>query len=333
MSYYTILNFEDSDPHHVAGTVHGSTDPRDVGAGAAAEGTALIYKRRAKAKSKIFDKKTMKFYACRELIDADRTGHLTMDQLNDIRTDVLKSKTVAFVIHGKPTDTDSGFATDGGQVATWAELGRLALMLLPKRSQRYNITLIMCYGGRSENAELDHEGLIPANDLRTSFAYKFFRKLCIARDVKMTAFTGAVSNDAALSHTVEREGDVLIAINKSRVMQKRLAKKAAKDLAKTQLINSGAITAQDFDQLVFAFANNPNRVPVNAVETFAKKYVKYSAYAFRQLEVIHGGRGRGNAAQYGKLVYHFEGGLLRIIARYATGHHGDNEELYSGPLL
>jgi hypothetical protein len=72
----------------------------------------------------------------------------------------------------------------------------------------------MCYAARSQQADLDHNGQIPVNELTSSFAYKFFRSICTFRSVRMTARTGAVSNDGELNHTVETEEEVSLFLEK-----------------------------------------------------------------------------------------------------------------------
>lgn len=335
MAYYVILNFEDASAAPATGLVTGSTksgDWKTLGAGAAAEGTAMVYQRRATRDSKLFDKKKVVYYPCQELIERDASGTLGRDDVALIREDCRKAKTIAFVIHGQPSDTDQGFSTTGGALCRWSDLARLAMLLLPNGSDTYRIALIMCYGARSSGAMLNHDGALPEGELKSSFAYKFFRSLCRARNIRLSAWTGAVSNDANMMHTVEQEGEVMLAIEKQSITHSRGLNKATMDQEKQELVSSGAVTNDAFGDMLQKFANQPNLAPVGPVETFAKNYVIYSPYAFLYARNKHSDKAMGNTSKYGKFVYSYAGGNAKIEARYATDNHGPNHVLFEGPL-
>jgi hypothetical protein len=325
--HYVMLNFEDTNPNAGPGKVKAVKGDRPAGIGAAAEGTLKMYRRRATAK-----KKKVVYYSCQELIARDGNGTLSRDDVKQVRKDCESAHTIGIIIHGTPTDTDQGFSTAGGAVCTWKQLAKLALLLLPVRAQTYSVALIMCYGARSADAEFDHRGAIPPDKLRSSFAYKLFRALCVARNVRMTARTGAVSTDGALDHTVETEEQVFAVIDKQKVRQLRTLNKAAMDLQKTQLLTTNNVTAQQFDVMLNKFATDPLIPPANQVERFAKDYVPYSPYVNLYVDNMYGRDRLGNRSKYGKFIYSFQGGVLTIVSRYDSGS-GPNYELYRGPLL
>ncbi|MDE3187954.1 MAG: hypothetical protein KGM96_10590 [Acidobacteriota bacterium] len=335
MAYYVMLNFEDADPNAAPGLVagiKGKDVPKAGTIGSAAAGTTKIYANRALGKSTFWKKKEVVYYPCQEILDRDIKGTLDRADLAKIRRDCQTAKTVGFVIHGTPSDTEHGFSTSGGIVCTWKQLGRLALLLLPD-GQEYNVALIMCYAARSQQADLDHNGQIPVNELKTSFAYKFFRSICVYRNIRMSARTGAVSNDNHLSHTVETEEQVFLALEKQQGMQLRNLNKATMDTQKTNLLKRKGLSAPDFDLELQKFLNNPNRVPHGEVETFAKQYMIYTPYMMGFIQNKFDQAKLGNRSKYGKLIYTFSGGVLEIIARYDTDSHGANYSLYRGALL
>ena len=338
MPHYVMLNFEDADPNAGPGlvaSVKGNNVPNVQGIGAAAAGTAKIYQNRALAKSTFFKKKTAVYYPCQEILQRDMANTLDKADLANIRNDCRSAKTVAFIIHGKPSETEHGFATSGAQLCSWKDLGRLALLLLPDGGT-YNIALIMCYGARSENAKLDHRGQISDTDLKTSFAYKFFRSICVARRVRMTARTGAVSNDSSINHTVETEEQVFLLLKQQKAMAKRTLNKATMDAQKVTVFNTSGLSKPVFDQqfnaALMQFVNNPQYVPQNALEQFAKDYIIYTPYVNQYLAAKFNPGDLGNRAKYGKLIYSYDGNNLEIIARYDTGN-GPNYQLYYGRLL
>jgi hypothetical protein len=329
VSYYTILNFEDPNPTVTAGRVKGGKDPAKFGAGAAASGTAQVYAKREKQVGKA----KMVFYPCQELIARDANGTLTKDDVKDIRKHIAASKTVVFILHGKPDDTDQGFSTTGGAVCTFRQLGRLAKLLMPERDTIYHVSLIMCYGARSANVRLNHDGMIPRDQLASSFAYKFFRELCGARNVRMVAWTGAVSNDGALKHTCENEEQVLYVDKKQEVAALQASpQKAQIEQEKTALLQRLNMSNNDFGNVLLKFMNNPNAAAVNDVERFAIRYLPYSSMRAGWMMNLY--PNRNQTSDYGKLIYEFSGGQLVITNRYgATGGVAVNTELYRGGLI
>lgn len=329
MKYYTILNFEDSNPGLVTGKLKGGSNLTKLGAGASATGTAQIYANREVS----YGKAKMVFYPCQELVAEDAAGTLTKDKLKDVRKHIEKSRTVVFVLHGTPDDTDQGFSTSGHAVCTYKQLGRLAKLLLPTRDETYRISLIMCYGARSANVRLDHDGMIPPGQLASSFAYKFFRELCGARDIRMVAWTGAVSNDGALKHTCENEEQVLYVDKKREVAQLQASsQKQDMENEKAALLKKKNMSNNDFGNVLLKFANNPNAAATNSVERFALRYVPYSSMRANWMMNLFPNRAQTDS--YGKLIYEFAGGQLAIINRYgATGGVAVNTELYRGALI
>ena len=331
MPHYVILNFEDANPTSATGAVQREVGAKPATFGAAAAGTLGVYNKRAARDSKWYKSREAASYSCLELLARDKSGTLDRADVQQIRTDCASARTIAVVIHGQPTDTDHGFSTAGASLCDWKDLGALALKLFPADTKVYNVALIMCYGARSQDAELDHRGQIPANQLKTSFAYKFFRSICIARNVRMTARTGAVSNDAALDHTVETEEQVFFVLDKQKAMAKRTLNKVQMDQQKQLLLAGGNPTPQQFDQMLANFANEPWRVPSSAAEAFAKDYIIYSAYV--NLFLQNQRTNLGNMSKYGKLIYSYNG-TLTITSRYDNGGGmGPNYAHYTGPLL
>lgn len=329
MSYYTILNFEDDYAANAAGKVKGGTNLTKLGAGAAAAGTAQVYARRAK----LTGKAKMIFFPCQELIARDAAGTLTKEEVKDVRKHIAKSRTVVFIVHGKPDDTDNGFATTGGAVCTFKQLGKLAKLLMPIRDEMYRVSLIMCYGARCANVRLNHEGALAPGDLATSFAYKFFREICVSRSVRMVAWTGAVSNDSALAHTCENEEQVLYVDKKHEVMQlQTTTQKQDIERERDQLLQRTGMSKDAFGQVLMKFANNPNAAATNDVERFALRYMPYSP--MRGTWTMNLFPNRGQTSKYGKLIYELIGSQLVITNRYGdTPGVAVNRELYRGPLI
>jgi len=332
MPHYVMLNFEDADSSApTMGKIKRYKDSTPTSVGGAADGTFKLYQRRAKKKSSFFKGKEIVYYSCQELIDRDRNHRLSRKDVSNIRSDCSKAKTIAIVIHGTPNDTEHGFATGGHTVCTWGQLGNLAMLCFPDKRKRYNVALVMCYGARSENARLDHRGMLSANDLKSSFAYKFFRYMCSGRNVRLTARTGAVSNDGALDHVVETEEQVFYVLDRQDAMQQRRTNKKDMDALKDQLLKGG-FDERAFQNMVSRFAMQPNLQPTTPEERFAKAYVIYSPLMGAYIKNRYQSGSLGNRDKIGKLIYEYNG-TLTIVARYGTTTHDPNCLLYSGPLL
>jgi hypothetical protein len=218
-------------------------------------------------------------------------------------------------------------------VCTFRQLGRLAKLLMPDRDELYRVSLIMCYGARSANVRLNHDGMIPRDQLASSFAYKFFRELCGARNVRMVAWTGAVSNDSDMKHTCENEEAVLYVDKKQEVRALQASpQKQLIEQEKLALLQRLAMSNDAFGTVLMKFMNNPNAAATNEIERFALRYIPYSSV--RNSWVMNLYPNRGQTSDYGKLIYDFNGSQLVITNRYgATGGVAVNTELYRGGLI
>jgi hypothetical protein len=98
-------------------------------------------------------------------------------------------------IHGEPGDTTSGHVDLSGvkKTITYQLLAQFISLFLPRSDKAINLALIMCYGARATDPRLNHTGALTAEEVKSSFAYKFFKQICLRQDVVMTARTGAVS--------------------------------------------------------------------------------------------------------------------------------------------
>ena len=114
-------------------------------------------------------------------------------------------------VHGKFDDTTQGVAGLGwdqgsaviGDYKEFAQL--ISSFLMPRKS--YKLSLIVCFGARSQNYRVNHDGDLAEEDIKSSFAYKFFKEICTKADVTLTARTGSVAFDS--------KADVTLTANRS----------------------------------------------------------------------------------------------------------------------
>jgi hypothetical protein len=343
MATYVVLNFEDKDPNFVQGTpMQADLTNAPTGIGGSARGTLEVIHRKVRAKKSMVKKNKVLYYACQDLMDADLAGTLTETEVEEIRDNIAEADKIIIIIHGMPTDTDAGFTNvdlNGvRKLCTWDELGHLALLLFPKRSKTYNISLVMCYGARSENYRLDHMGNISPEDLKSSFAYKFFRSICNFRNVRMSARTGAVSNDGRLHNIVETEARVREVIDESEIKQAATNKLPELRRKRDELLADG-VSREQWNDALREYSTNPDAPANTKLEKVAKKYAYYTSVGLQQVHAQYEDEIRQvgvQLAKYGKLIYVYRNGELRIINRYgnpADPTIGENYELYRGPLL
>lgn len=349
MSLFVILNFEDPDPgYREDRPVQGFTTRKPTKAPAhvtgSAQGTVKGTVAKVRRKETRFGRNTLRHYSCVEIARADKAGTLDRDDVEAIREDCRHASKIYIIMHGKPEETERGFSNkiDGAQQEyTWNELARLAKLLFPFRETTYQVSLIMCYGARSQDYRANHNGGLSENQLKSSFAFKFFRGICLARNVRMTAVTGAVStreNDG--TSVVETEEWVEANLNVLEYKQD----KATRDLLKAKWKKAEALYPKEaWAQLCQRFATNPAEYAGNdPLFIFLKRY--YEEHVHRKTRLLmakstatQGYAGASNIAKHGRLVYTYTGGVLTIVNKYGNPNDPQavpaNHILYSGPML
>jgi hypothetical protein len=261
-------------------------------------------------------------------------------ELMQVRARCQRATKIMLCLHGLHNDVDSGYANDTlnhapmAAVATWGQLAELMLSLLPKRDKEYNLALVMCYGARSENFRLDHEGMISATDLKTSFAYKFFRRICLFRNVRMTARTGATGFDEHTGRsTVESEASVQARADKEEYLRDANTQAAIntyialKDSYTKAAHGGSEARAQQWMLMDNKFRANPDDAPGSADETTIRDYHQVLKRK-RQFETAMTDQ---NRTKYGKYVYQYSEKTrqLTILSKYPP----PGTLLYQGPLL
>lgn len=246
---------------------------------------------------------------------------------------------IMLCLHGLHNDVQSGFANDTlnhtpmAAVASYSDLAELTLTFLPARDKTYNLALIMCYGARSENFRLNHEGMIAPGDLKTSFAYKFYRRICVFRNVRMTARTGATGFDEETGRsTVESEASVQARADKEDYMRLLATQNAINDYVAlkdsyTKAAHGGSeLRAQAWLVMDGRFranpdlvAGNPDEAKVRAYHQVLKKKKEYEDTMTDQ-----------DRTKYGKYVYTYSSkDGLTIFSKYPK----PGVVLYNGALL
>lgn len=289
-------------------------------------------------------------FDCVELITRYITGQptpITAPDLTALQVACVGADKIYVVIHGDPRRGTVGLTTNMQQLCTAAQLAVFMLRIVPARQAQYTISMIMCYGARSatwQHALVDHQGKMPAQVLSTSFAYQLFKEICTLRDIRLTARTGRVNHNAQ-SGVVYVEEDMAIdeyiatdEYNKD-IIANRAQRQAPVDAAKTQFLLNGG-NDQQWTAMFDKHRLNANAPAVGPQEMVIKPFVAWlyhgkqatvDAYDAAWMQA-----GNIERAKYGKLVYTYTGGKLKVVNKYGNPHDKKIKAgyvLYSGPLL
>lgn len=263
----------------------------------------------------------------------------------DIRPIRIKCQTAAKIYlatHGTPSDTGAAFsaASGGAVLCSCSQLAFLMLKLLPERNEQYNLALIMCYGARSENyraATLNHQGQLEPADLKTSFAYKFFRSICMFRNVRMTARTGAVQFTGKGKSLVEQEIAIDARSDKDEYLHDaELLKTITAWQAEKKRCDKDMKLFEAWQALNDKFKTDPAAAAADDNEKMVKEYqtILRTKGGFQKIQDEN-----PDLAKCGKIIYTFDvrrpGAGLTIINKYGDSTQGTGPEhvLYQGPLI
>ena len=265
-------------------------------------------------------------------------GAMSAAQLTRVQQSCRQANKIFLCIHGKHNDTESGFAslTLGGamtNLTTWQQLANFIILLLPERFEPFNLALIMCYGARTEHFRLNQQGDLPADEIKSSFAYKFFSKLCVARKVRMTARTGAVQMDPSTGHSmVESEESVNARADQEDFLRAREEEAVfdnIKDL-KARMTSRAGGASEESAQRWMALEARYKATPDAAANTDEERIIKaYQQAVRRKKEYQAIMDGNPDKTKFGKIVYTYSDNVLIIRCKYPE----PGVNLYSGPLL
>lgn len=330
-------------------------DPSGMGAISSLKLGVTAKRTRTGLKRKLYGNHSVPQFDCFAMLAADQAGTLsrTDPEVVALRNACRQAKKIYLATHGTPSDVDHCFAAaaGGAPLATAAQLAQFMLLALPMRTEKYDIALVMCYGARTStylSANLNHQGAVALNDLRTSFAYKLYRTLCRARPCRMTARTGAVAFDSTTGRSsVEDELAIDARVAKENFLRQDHIvpttnewRAARVDRARYEttlnLPNNTPLDqrpTEQFNRLNEAFKNNPGRVATNDEERKIKAYQEMmrTKEGFQQVQDANPDR-----IKYGKVVYEYTAGTLTVTNKYgdvANGGVAANTVLYQGPIV
>jgi hypothetical protein len=236
-------------------------------------------------------------------------------------------------VHGRFGDTEHGFASMGwdqgsGVVGNYQEFARLLCSILsPDRA--YRLSLIMCYGARARNYRRKHDGQLDEADLKSSFAYKFYRELCRERNVTMTARTGSVQFDRQTGRSlVQTEAATEADFDNYDLQQAPQTANITRQYQRLEssLGDSGRIQDLfDLQERVLPLTGRPDSQDEGLVYDYLALQDRVSRLQSRATESV---------GKYGKFVYRYdrETGRVQVIRKYDNSGNKVFEVLYDGTL-
>lgn len=224
---------------------------------------------------------------------------------------------IMFGVHGQFDDTDRGFAGLGwdqghgviGAVHEFADL--FADLLVPGHS--YKVALIVCFGARSQNYRKDHYGDLSDDDIKSSFAFKFYRRIYRKANVTMTARTGSVGFDERTGRSiVQTEAAVQAEVDMADLQAAPETAEIARNYRHFQNFMSQTQEGrQKFFSMEERFLDNPVAPARNPVERIVKRYRDVS----RRVQDLQMAQSQ-DSAKYGKFVYTSQGNRIQVYRKY-----------------
>lgn len=238
---------------------------------------------------------------------------------------------IMFGVHGQFDDTDRGFAGLGwdqgqGVIGTVHEFADLfADLLVPGHS--YKVALIVCFGARSQNYRKDHYGDLSDADIKSSFAFKFYRRIYRKANVTMTARTGSVGFDERTGRSiVQTEAAVQADIEFAEIQNSARTRQIADAYSQLAEQMAGAPqTRQAFLDMQDAFDVDPMRPPASPNEVAVKQYMNAKLRLNRLTEI----KGE-DSAKYGKFVYTSQGNRIQVYRKYDAQGRKVMTQLFDG---
>jgi len=237
--------------------------------------------------------------------------------LQTIRQACASAEKVYLVLHGDPRTTDTAYTNAIGKVGvvnlcSSAQLAAFLSGVLPRKDHQ-KIALVMCYGARCKDyrsANVNHQGAMGINDLKTSFAYRLVYELVqLGFNPLVSAVTGKIQHNAQTGHAlIEREE--LIDINMELAEASRTFTQDAK-------LHGGGGEFKKTDE--------------------GKRQFDGIKDIQAQLQQARTHLPQGDESnKYGKLVFKYKNATLKIVNKY--GGQGANAVtagtvLYSGALV
>jgi len=279
-------------------------------------------------------------------------------RIQQIAADCATAEKIYVVAHGDPRTPDTCYTNSPNGVgvlalATFTGLANFLKSVVRPRTSLIRISLVMCYGARCaryKRSEVDHTGMIDADDIKTSFAYKLFKELAEERKLKMTAVTGKIQHETTQGCALVEHED-MIDENMEFSEAARAQTQSKGDLVGRYKTLLNTNTASAINAEVKRFREHPGTIAITPLQQYAQDMVNWenadgnaimarvkdakTAKDAAAQNLISAGQNT-DMRKYGKFMYTYKSGTLKIVSKY--GKMNDPvmlpmTVLYQGPLL
>lgn len=328
MSQYIVLNFEDK----ITDTQKGAADSTILGLKARYE----VVKKPKGISALFLSRNSVTEHRC---VDAGPPIKFTDDagRLATIRAACSGAKKIYLVMHGDPRTTDLCYtnavpSTAGVvQLASAVQLAAFLAKVLVGGKHEHRLALVMCYGARCKtylSANLNHQGMIPQQDLVTSFAYRLYHALVHDHAIKasLSAVTGKISHDS-------QTGGALVEVEEMIDLNMEFSEA---NTAKLASMKAAVGAPKPLDQQDATYKANYAAWSTGAEGSALSQRVKNAQDARKGVAAaLPIPKRSGSMHKYGKIEYRLKGSTLTIRSKYGDSATSlvAGTALYSGPLL
>lgn len=275
----------------------------------------------------------------------------TTDQdVKDLQKLCKKVDKVFLSIHGPMKSVAYGVMKDSANVFKGKDLHLtvkdVALLMqgILAKDHSYKLTLVMCFGARSDDFDKDHKKLKKIT-WNNSFAFKLYSALCTKINVRMTARTGElqfnpstgkseVQSESAIQGDIEKEK--LDEDTKYKELKEWYYKEKVKFFGNKTLpihnkivtgIETTMLTVKDAGDKLTALEKLEQEVLEKDFEKQEEDGASLKLYLHYLIEAVAIDSKRGEfKGKFGKLVYSYKDKKVTIISKY------DNKKIvFQGP--
>jgi len=267
-----------------------------------------------------------------DLVDTFKNNSLSIQQRREISAQCTGADRIMVAIHGQPGDTVNGYIQEFGEniiKVNYRIFAQYILQFLPNRNSEYRISLIMCFGARSEDPLLDHREGLTNEMIKSSFAFKFYRELVQSIRVRMSARTGSIEFHERTGHSMVQTEEAVASEVELNLLQEseeiflvNQAYEGLKELYLSKYGNIRALVLMENDIVREMESGRTDWSMLSSEQMIILRYKKIKKRINRLTQAKDRSKGKS-----GKFIYLYDQGNVMVIRKYP-----EPEILYRGNI-
>jgi hypothetical protein len=261
-------------------------------------------------------------------------------QMNKVLVSCGQADKIMLGVHGNVGDTDNASIEDFGKPSikvACEDLAAFFLECLPQVvagwwgsagcAKRFHVALITCFGARARAHEVDHTAALRGQDVKSSFAYKLYKRVCLRRSILMTARTGSVAFDENTGRSLVQTEEAVQAEAEFNALQDALETKKIAELHENLWMRSNNRPELRRQQELIAREIEDGRTDWSMASGTELILIKHQMMR-RKIQKLTESKDQMSEKQ-GKFVYSFEpkDQKVAVMRKYPK-----REIIYYGPL-